>query len=173
VGCHASSDWLAAEAVRPRGSKPPSLRPIGSSMPRAAAQHAQGVQLTVALVHENKNRTRGPTVKPLLVVGRVGKPEQVPIYRVPRTPAAGRDLVKMPKALRAEINDVVVKYAERKLRKDGMLDVAMMAHEMTQSLVDMIMEQEEHDHAPLLALMILSLGSEYLQRTGITERRDN
>jgi hypothetical protein len=79
----------------------------------------------------------------------------------------------MPKALRAEINDVVVKYAERKLRKDGMLDVAMMAHEMTQSLVDMIMEQEEHDHAPLLALMILSLGSEYLERTGITERRDN
>jgi hypothetical protein len=26
------------------------------------------------------------------------------------------DLIKMPKALRAEINDVVVKYAERKLR---------------------------------------------------------
>jgi hypothetical protein len=33
-----------------------------------------------------------------------------------------RDLIKMPKALRAEINDVVVKYAERKLRKDGSLD---------------------------------------------------
>ena len=57
-----------------------------------------------------------------------------------------RDLIKMPKALRAEINDVVVKYAERKLRKDGSLDVAMMAHEMTQSLVDMIVEQEEHHH---------------------------
>ena len=41
----------------------------------------------------------------------------------------------MPKALRAEINDVVVKHAERKLRKDGTLDVAVMAHEMTQSLV--------------------------------------
>ena len=38
-----------------------------------------------------------------------------------------RDLVKMPKALRAEINDVVVKYTERKLRKDGTLDVAVMA----------------------------------------------
>jgi hypothetical protein len=34
------------------------------------------------------------------------------------------DPIKMPKALRAEINDVVVKYAERKLRKDGSLDVA-------------------------------------------------
>ena len=84
-----------------------------------------------------------------------------------------RDLVKMPKALRAEINDVVVKYTERKLRKDGTLDVAVMVHEMTQSLVDMIVDQEEHHHAPLLALMILSLGDEYLQRTGIGERRDN
>ena len=60
----------------------------------------------------------------------------------------------MAKALRAEINDVVVKYTERKLRKDGTLDVAVMAHEMTQSLVDMIMDQDEkHHHAPLLALM--------------------
>ena len=39
----------------------------------------------------------------------------------------------MPKALRAEINDVVVKYTERKLRKDGALDVAVMAHEMTRA----------------------------------------
>ena len=84
-----------------------------------------------------------------------------------------RDLVKMAKALRAEINDVVVKYTERKLRKDGTLDVAVMADEMTQSLVDMIVDQDEHHHAPLLALMILSLGDEYLQRTGIGERRDN
>ena len=83
------------------------------------------------------------------------------------------DPIKMPKALRAESNDVVVKYEERKLRKDGSLDVAMMAHEMTQSLVDMIVEQEEHHHAPLFALMILSLGDEYLKRTGNAERRDN
>ena len=48
----------------------------------------------------------------------------------------------MAKALRAEINDVVVKYTERKLRKDGTLDVAVMAHELTQSLV-VIMDQDE------------------------------
>ena len=103
----------------------------------------------------------------------VGKPGPVPIYRVPKTLLIRRELVKMAKALRAEINDVVVKYTERKLRKDGTLDVAVMAHEMTQSLVDMIVDQDEHHHAPLLALMILSLGGEYLQRTGIGERRDN
>jgi hypothetical protein len=105
----------------------------------------------------------------------LGKPEPVPILpsSQTRTLAIRRDLVKMAKALRAEINDIVVKYTERKLRKDGTLDVAVMAHEMTQSLVDMIMDQDEHHHAPLLALMILSLGDEYLQRTGIGERRDN
>jgi hypothetical protein len=103
----------------------------------------------------------------------VGKLEPVPIYDLPKPLAVRRDLIKMPKALRAEINDVVVKYTERKLRKDGTLDVAVMAHEMTQSLVDMIVGQDEQDHAPLLALMILSLGDEYLQRTGIGVRRDN
>ena len=104
------------------------------------------------------------------------KARTVPIYRVLKHEHSlliRRDLVKMPKALRAEINDVVVKYTERKLRKDGTLDVAVMAHEMTQSLVDMIMDQDEHHHAPLLALMILSLGDEYLERNGIGERRDN
>ena len=97
---------------------------------------------------------------------------QSPYTEFPKSLLIRRDLVKMPKALRAEINDVVVKYTERKLRKDGTLDVAVMAHEMTQSLVDMIVDQDEHHHAPLLALMILSLGDEYLQRTGIGERRE-
>ena len=106
----------------------------------------------------------------------LGKPEPVPILLSSQARTLATDPKgpgKMAKALRAEINDVVVKYTERKLLKDGTLDVAVMAHEMTQSLVDMIMDQDEHHHAPLLALMILSLGDEYLQRTGIGERRDN
>ena len=106
--------------------------------------------------------------------GRLSESQnQSPYTAFPKSLLIRRDLVKMAKALRAEINDVVVKYTESKLRKDGTLDVAVMAHEMTQSLVDMIMDQDEHHHAPLLALMILSLGDEYLQRTGIGERRDN
>ena len=127
-------------------------------------------------------RTRGPGVKPLGVVSARGEGRalrDLGLWSESRDQSPytafliRRDPVKMAKALRAEINDVVVKYTERKLRKDGTLDVAVMAHEMTQSLVDMIMDQDEHDHAPLLALMILSLGGEYLQRTGIGERRDN
>jgi hypothetical protein len=49
------------------------------------------------------------------------------------------------------------------------------AREMAQSLVDIVMQQEEKHQAPLLAQTIASLGDEYLQRRGLipTERRDN
>jgi hypothetical protein len=47
---------------------------------------------------------------------------RIPGRKHEHPPMIRRDLIKMPKALRAEINDVVVKYAERKLRKDGSLD---------------------------------------------------
>jgi DNA-binding protein Fis len=48
----------------------------------------------------------------------------------------------MQKPLREEINDVVVKYLEHKFETGGTVDVAEMAHELAQSLIDMIMEQE-------------------------------
>ena len=50
-----------------------------------------------------------------------------------------------------------------------------MAREIAQSFVDMVMEQEERQHAPLLAQMITTLGNEYLRRRGLilTERHDN
>ena len=38
AGCRASLDWLADAVIRPLGSTPPSSRPIGPSMLRAAAQ---------------------------------------------------------------------------------------------------------------------------------------
>jgi hypothetical protein len=59
-----------------------------------------------------------------------------------------------------------------KLKSGEGIDVAEMAHAMSQSLVDMIMEQEEEYQAPLLASIIVSLGDEYLQRRGLLETSD-
>jgi hypothetical protein len=81
----------------------------------------------------------------------------------------------MQNGLREEINDVVANYLKRKLRTGEPIDVAEMAHEMAQSFVDMVTEQDEEQQAPLLALIMISLGDEYLQRRGLfsPERRDN
>ena len=77
--------------------------------------------------------------------------------------------IQMRNDLRESINDVVVKYLERKLQTEEPVDAANMAHEMAQSIVDMIMEQEERHQAPLLASTIASLGDEYLQRRGLVQ----
>ena len=60
----------------------------------------------------------------------------------------------MPQTLREEINDVVTRYLELNLQTNAPVDVAAMAREIAQSFVDMVMEQEERQHAPLLAQMI-------------------
>jgi hypothetical protein len=81
----------------------------------------------------------------------------------------------MKKPLRAEINKAVVKHLKERLETGEGVDVVEMAHAMSQSLVDMFMEQEERHQAPLLASIIVSLGDEYLQRSGFieTERREH
>jgi nucleoid-associated protein YejK len=81
----------------------------------------------------------------------------------------------MQNGLREEINDLVMKYLKRKLRTGEPIDVAEMAHEMAQSFVDMVADQDEEQQAPLLALIMINLGDEYLQRRGhfSPERRDN
>jgi DNA-binding protein Fis len=81
----------------------------------------------------------------------------------------------MPKQLREEINDVVVKYFEHKLQTDNPVNVVAMANEMVQSLVDVIMQLDDYHQAPALASLIATLGDEYLSRRGLitTERRDN
>jgi hypothetical protein len=81
----------------------------------------------------------------------------------------------MKKTLRDAINDAVVEYLEHKIQTDESVNVVAMANEIVQSLVDMIMEQEEGVQAPLLASIITTLGDEYLHRRGLTtnERRDN
>jgi DNA-binding protein Fis len=85
-----------------------------------------------------------------------------------------RDLPESPKTmktLREAINEAVVGHLKDKLETGEGIDVAEMAHELTQSLVDMIMEQEEEHQAPLLASIVVSLGDEYLQRRGFIETR--
>ena len=82
----------------------------------------------------------------------------------------------MPETLREEINDLVTRYLEHNhLQTNAPVDVAAMAREIAQSFVDMVMEQEERQHAPLFAQMIATLGNEYLRRRGLilTERHDN
>jgi hypothetical protein len=65
--------------------------------------------------------------------GGLRKAQQIPI------------LLGMPKTLHEQINDVVVFYVEEKLRTNTPVDVAAIAREITQSLVDMIMEQDEQN----------------------------
>ena len=73
----------------------------------------------------------------------------------------------MPKQLREEINDVVVKHLEYKLQTDDPVNVVAMANEMVQSLVDVIMQLDEYHQAPALASLIATLGDEYLSRRGL------
>jgi hypothetical protein len=56
----------------------------------------------------------------------------------------------MPKPLREEINDVVVKYLEQKLQADSPVNVVTMANELVKSLVHIVMELDDDDQAPLL-----------------------
>jgi hypothetical protein len=72
----------------------------------------------------------------------------------------------MPKLLREEIDDAVVRYLERKPKTNSAVDVAGMAREMAQSFVDMVMEQDEQIQPLLLAQMIAAMGDEYLERGG-------
>jgi len=64
---------------------------------------------------------------------------------------------------------------EHKLQTDNPVNVVVMANEMVQSLVDVIMELDETQQAPLLASLIATSGDEYLGRRGLisTARRDN
>lgn len=73
------------------------------------------------------------------------------------------------KTLRETINDAVVGQLKDKLETREDIDVVEMAYEITQSLVDMIMEQGQEHQAPLLASLVVSLGDEYLQRRSFIE----
>jgi DNA-binding protein Fis len=78
----------------------------------------------------------------------------------------------MSEPLREGINKLVLRYLRKKLETGEAIDVVEMTHEMAQSLIDMIMEQEQLHQAPLLASVIASLGDEYLQRSNLFELPD-
>jgi hypothetical protein len=81
----------------------------------------------------------------------------------------------MPKPLRQAINDVVVEFVTSKLQRREPVDVAFMAREISLSLIDMVLEQDEKHQGPLLAHIMGSLSDEYLKRRGLIQsrRRDN
>ena len=74
--------------------------------------------------------------------------------------------IPMSKPLRVEIRELVVNRLQTKLATGEQIDVAEMTYEIAQSLVDVIMEQEEKGQATLFAFALTSLGEEYLQRRG-------
>ena len=81
----------------------------------------------------------------------------------------------MRKPLRQAINDVVAQYVTTKLQKGEPADVASLTREITRSLIDIVMDQEEKQQGPLLAQIIGSMVDDYLERSGQTPdgRRDN
>jgi hypothetical protein len=75
----------------------------------------------------------------------------------------------MNKPLRLCIHDLVLDQLETKLAAGEAIDVAEMTHEIAQSIVDVIMEQEEEGQSALFAYALTSLGEEYLQQRGVLE----
>jgi hypothetical protein len=74
--------------------------------------------------------------------------------------------IPMSKPLRVEIRKLLVNRLRTKLATGEQIDVAEMTYEIAQSLVDVIMEQEEEGQSMLFALALASLGEEYLQQRG-------
>jgi hypothetical protein len=77
--------------------------------------------------------------------------------------------IPMSKPLRAGINELVVEHLKDRLSTGERIDVAEMTYEIAQSLVDVIMEQEEDGRGVFFAYALKSLGEEYLQRHGVFE----
>ena len=74
----------------------------------------------------------------------------------------------MSKPLREGINEFVIDYMQAKTATGEAIDAAEIAYEMAQSLVDIIMKEEEAEgQALLFALVLAGLGEEYLLRSGV------
>ncbi len=77
----------------------------------------------------------------------------------------------MSKPLRAGIHEVITSYLQARIATGEHVDVAEMAHEIAQSLVDVIMQQEDDGQAALFAFALTTVGEEYLQRHGVFDTK--
>jgi hypothetical protein len=77
--------------------------------------------------------------------------------------------IPINKPLRLGIHYLVLDHLETKLATGEAIDVAKMTHEIAQSIVDVIMEQEEEGQSALFAYALTSLGEEYLQQRSVLE----
>ncbi len=64
----------------------------------------------------------------------------------------------MSKPLGAGIRELITSYLQARIATSEHVDVAEMAHEIAQSLVDVIMEQEEDGRAALFAFAVTRFG---------------
>jgi hypothetical protein len=74
--------------------------------------------------------------------------------------------------LREEINNLVCELLEQEAQTDRSVDVVALTTDMAQSVIDLVMAQDEANQAPLLACIMTALGNEYSQRRG-SNRRDH
>jgi hypothetical protein len=81
----------------------------------------------------------------------------------------------MTKPLREAINEAVVQWVTTKLQRREPVDLKFMAREMSLSLVELVLEQDEKHQGPLFAHIVGSLSEEYLKRRRVmqTGRRSN
>jgi hypothetical protein len=77
----------------------------------------------------------------------------------------------MSNHLREAITELVIKHVEHQLQRHEAVDVTAISTEMAQSIVDMILEQEDRHQASLLASAITALGDEYLRRQRLIRER--
>jgi hypothetical protein len=75
----------------------------------------------------------------------------------------------MQKPLREAINEVVAQWVTTKLQKREPVDVKFIAREMSLSLIEPVLEQDESHQGPLLAHILGNLSDEYLKRRGVTQ----
>jgi hypothetical protein len=75
----------------------------------------------------------------------------------------------MGDCLHCEINDVVMRFVEKALKDDTNVNVVEVMSMMAESIVDVILQQEDVQQGNLLAEAMRSLGHLFLEKSGAIE----